>query len=173
MEKLRKSTAGTSYFLKPRAKRCGSTGCTSAWHQLRAQLAEVCMQHNLGKKLEQISWDADHWDAGLWVSQGTIFHPSDSGDLNASFWHLTLVSSTSSGCTGCKEVPIRAKLQRTYTGPKAFCSDWCQRGSILRAFGLLRFEFILVCLDQNQLQGRKPLTIHIWKIVVFLWCGVS
>lgn len=135
-------------FLCPEAqgRRCGSTGCTPAWHQPRTQLAEVCMQHSSGNKLEQMSWDADQWDPGLWVSQGRIFDPSDSGDLNAAFWHLTPVSSTCSGCAGCKDVPICAKLKKTCAGPKVFCSDCYQRGSILRAFCLLCLQFTLVCL---------------------------
>lgn len=129
---------------KPRA-RGDSTGCTSAWHQLRAQPADLCVQQNLGKKLKQMSWDADQWGTGLCVSQVKIFNPGDSGDLNAAFWHLRLVSFTSSGCTGCKEVPVCVKLHRT-KGAKVFYSAWYQRGSMLRAFGLLWLLFVLVCL---------------------------
>lgn len=40
-------------------KRCDSADCTSAQHQPRAQLAELCMQYNFAKnhvkKLEQTS----------------------------------------------------------------------------------------------------------------------
>jgi len=63
MRKLRKQRGGGLLSPGAQGKRCDSTDCMSAWHQPRAQLAELSMQCNFAenhiKMWEQMSWNAD------------------------------------------------------------------------------------------------------------------
>lgn len=151
MRKLRKKSGGTSCLLEPRGR--GVTAQTARLHGTNPgliMLSYVCS--TTVPKTTSRSWSRcpgmqmNDLNSDLHESRQN-FSFQHTGDLNAAFWSLSMVSYTSSDCIECKEVAsTHAKLCTRYADHKIFCSLWYQGGSIFRAIGLLWFLFLLVCL---------------------------
>lgn len=102
MGKLRMKSGGSSIPEDPKGSHVcmAPTQDTACWVMYAVELCRKPRQQ-VGADVLGCRW-MRYWTL-ICMSQGKIFHPWHTGDLNAAFCHLRLVSYISSGCIESKE----------------------------------------------------------------------